>query len=213
MVLSIVMCVTGGGGGGGVNLIDSAFMPLDMDLMDLTHTRAVSAEQGIQYTAGFTNTSQQSQQYLSTPVSFPTHTQHQPQQQQQAYGLTAAAIAAVVDSGSGSSASGMMSNSRMLMMPHSSVAALAPLQQSQSPHSMASHQPIQLQQPTQQQLLLHQQQQLSEPLSEPKTILKPELGGGLSVTLRYRYAAAAVSFAGAHCAYLTVHNHSDHAIR
>ena len=120
-------------------------------------------------------------------------------QQKLAYGHSPAMM-----DGSGGSATGMsglMTNTRMMMY--------TPATQPQLHQQMMTQQPSVQLIPQQQQL----QQLLNEPLSEVKTILKAELGGGLSVTLRYRYAAVAVSFAGAHCAYLTVQNHSDHSIR
>ena len=52
-----------------------------------------------------------------------------------------------------------------------------------------------------------------EDLSEPKVILRAEMGGGLNVSLVFRYGVQAVSYMGAHCVYLIVQNSKDHAIR
>ena len=189
-------------------MIDNAFAPLEMDLMNMTHTQPVSVEQGRQYRSGGSSdvlTSLPVQQLSSLPLSVPLNNTQQ-QQQQQGYGH---ATAVQSSGGSVTSTTGLMGNPRMMMTQS----------QPQQTGMTHTHTPIQLQQPSPQQLMLQQQQrkqqqqQLNEPLSEPKSILKAELGGGLSVTLRYRFAAVAVSFAGAHCAYLTVQNNSDHTIR
>jgi len=50
-------------------------------------------------------------------------------------------------------------------------------------------------------------------LSESKQILRPELGGGLSVSIVFRYGVTAVAFAGANCTYVILKNTSDHPIR
>lgn len=52
-----------------------------------------------------------------------------------------------------------------------------------------------------------------EKLSQPRFILKPETGGGLSVNLVYRRDCNAVAFAGASCIYLTVKNHKEYPQR
>jgi hypothetical protein len=52
-----------------------------------------------------------------------------------------------------------------------------------------------------------------EDLSDPKVLLKPEIGGGLAVSLVFRYGVQAVAYAGAHCAYISVQNTKDHMIR
>lgn len=52
-----------------------------------------------------------------------------------------------------------------------------------------------------------------EDLSDPKVILKADMGGGLAVSLVFRYGAQAVAYMGAHCAYLVVQNVRDHPIR
>jgi hypothetical protein len=62
-----------------------------------------------------------------------------------------------------------------------------------------------------------QQQQGAVPavdeLTESKQILRPELGGGLSVSIVFRYGVTAVAFAGANCTYIILKNKSDHPIR
>jgi hypothetical protein len=54
---------------------------------------------------------------------------------------------------------------------------------------------------------------IEENLSEPKIILKPELGGGLAVSLVFRYGVQGVAYMGAHCAYLIIKNTKDFPIR
>ena len=54
---------------------------------------------------------------------------------------------------------------------------------------------------------------IAEDLSEPKVILKPEMGGGLAISLVFRYGVQAVAYMGAHCTLLVVQNMKDHAIR
>ena len=49
--------------------------------------------------------------------------------------------------------------------------------------------------------------------SDPKTILKPEMGGGLAVSLVYRFGVQPVAYMGAHCVLLVVQNTKDHPIR
>jgi hypothetical protein len=58
-----------------------------------------------------------------------------------------------------------------------------------------------------------QQPVIEENLSEPKIILKPELGGGLAVSLVFRYGVQGVAYMGAHCAYLIIKNTKDFPIR
>lgn len=52
-----------------------------------------------------------------------------------------------------------------------------------------------------------------ENVSEPRAILKPELGGGLGVTLIFRSSISASAYPGAACVYLTLKNHKDYAMR
>ena len=52
-----------------------------------------------------------------------------------------------------------------------------------------------------------------EDLSAPKVILKAEMGGGLAISIVFRYSVQAVAYMGAHSAFLIVHNIKDHAIR
>ena len=52
-----------------------------------------------------------------------------------------------------------------------------------------------------------------EILSEPKIILKPDLTGGLTISLIYRLYTQSTSYIGAHCIYLIIHNQSDRPFR
>ena len=52
-----------------------------------------------------------------------------------------------------------------------------------------------------------------EKLSSARSILKPELGGGLGVHMMLRFNAQPVAFAGASSVLLVLKNHSDHTIR
>jgi hypothetical protein len=54
---------------------------------------------------------------------------------------------------------------------------------------------------------------IEENLSEPKIILKPELGGGLAVSLVFRYGVQGVAYMGAHCTYLIIKNTKEFPIR
>ena len=49
--------------------------------------------------------------------------------------------------------------------------------------------------------------------SEPKVILRAEMGGGLNVSLVFRYGAQAIAYMGAHCVFLIVQNTKDYPIR
>ena len=53
-----------------------------------------------------------------------------------------------------------------------------------------------------------------EQLSHPKTILKPDMGGGLSVSLVVRYSAQPTVYSGSACVYINIKNtRSDFALR
>ena len=52
-----------------------------------------------------------------------------------------------------------------------------------------------------------------EVLSEPKIILKPDLTGGLTISLIYRLYTQSTAYIGAHCIYLIIHNQSDRPFR
>jgi Adaptin N terminal region len=52
-----------------------------------------------------------------------------------------------------------------------------------------------------------------EDLSAPKVILKAEMGGGLAISIVFRYSVQAVAYMGAHSAFLIAHNIKDHPIR
>jgi hypothetical protein len=55
---------------------------------------------------------------------------------------------------------------------------------------------------------------IDEVLSEPKELLSPDLAGGLSVSMVYRYSSEPVAYSGAHCVYFDVKNTSaDRNIR
>ena len=52
-----------------------------------------------------------------------------------------------------------------------------------------------------------------EVMSEPKVILKPEIGGGLSVSAAFRFNSTSVAFSGGSCVCLILRNHKDINLR
>jgi AP-3 complex subunit beta len=53
----------------------------------------------------------------------------------------------------------------------------------------------------------------NEVMSEPKVILKPEIGGGLAVSIAYRFNSSSVAFAGGSCVCLILRNNKDINLR
>ena len=58
-----------------------------------------------------------------------------------------------------------------------------------------------------------QQVQIDEVLSEPRVLLRPEVGGGLSVTLAFRFGVRPMVLPGANCLFILVKNCGEQIIR
>jgi hypothetical protein len=54
---------------------------------------------------------------------------------------------------------------------------------------------------------------VAETLSEEKVVLRPELGGGLAVTIAYRRSVSATAIAGAQCVFLVLRNTKETPLR